>query len=85
MFEDNEGCETLATSTITTAKTKHIDTRQYFVRDLVQFKTLYIVWISTAEIIADILSKCSLPTSAHKKHNDIMIGGTYLRLKAKEA
>ncbi len=77
MFEDNEGCEALATNTIMTAKTKHIDIRHHFVRDLVKNKTLDIVWLSTTEMIADILTKSSLPTAAHKKHTDIMLGGTY--------
>ena len=77
MFEDNEGCEALATNTITTAKTKHIDIRHHFARDLVKSKTLDIVWITTTEMIADILTKISLPTLAHKKHTDRMMGGTY--------
>jgi hypothetical protein len=77
MFEDNEGCEALATNVITTAKTKHIDIRHYFVRDLVTDKTLEIVWLSTIEMIADILTKCSLSASEHKKHTDKMLGGDY--------
>ena len=36
MFEDNQGCEALATNTMATAKTKHIDIRHNFVRDLVE-------------------------------------------------
>ena len=31
MYEDNEGCEALATNDITSAKTKHIDIRHHFV------------------------------------------------------
>jgi hypothetical protein len=77
MFGDNEGWEALATNTITTAKTKHIDIRHHFVRDIVKSKTLEIVWLSTTEMIADILTKSSLPTAAHKKHIDRMLGGTY--------
>ncbi len=77
MFEDNEGCEALVTNTITTVKTKHIDIRHHFVRDLVKDKTIDIVWLSTTEMIADILTKSSLPTAAHKKHTDRMLGGTY--------
>ena len=38
MFEDNQECEALATNTMTTSKTKHIDTRHHFVRDLVKLK-----------------------------------------------
>ncbi len=77
MFEDNEGCEALATNAITTAKTKHIDIRHHFVRDLVTDKTLEIVRLSTTEMIADILTKCYLLTSEHKKHIDRMLGGDY--------
>ena len=47
IFEDNEGCEALVTNDITSAKTKHIDIRHHFVRDLVESKALEIVWIST--------------------------------------
>ena len=73
----NVGCEVLATNTITTAKTKHIDIIHHFVRDFVKSKTLDIVWIPTREMIANILTKSSLPTSAHKKHTDRMLGGSY--------
>jgi len=83
MLEDNEGCETLAINTVTNAKTKHIDIRHHFVRDLVKLKTLEIVWLSTTEMIADILTKTSLPTAEHKKHTDRMLGGTYSRPHAK--
>ena len=83
MFEDNEGCEALATNNITTAKTKHIDIRHHFVRDLVTDKTLEIVWLSSTKMVADILTKCSLPTSEHKKHTDRMLGGDYSRPHAR--
>ena len=77
MLEDNEGCEALAINTVTTAKTKHIDTRHHFVRDLVKLKILEIVWQSTTGMIADILTKSSLPTAEHKTHTDRMLGGTF--------
>ena len=77
MFNDNEGCTALATNDITSAKTKHIDTRHHFVRDLVKSKALEIVWISTSEMIANILTESTLPISIHKKHTDRMQCGTY--------
>jgi hypothetical protein len=77
MFEDNQGCEALATNTMTTAKIKHIDIRHHFVRDLVKSKTINIVWIPTTEMVADILTKCSLPTSAYKQHTYRMLGSKY--------
>jgi hypothetical protein len=67
MYEDNEGCEALATNEITSAKTKHIDIRHHFVRDLVKSKAIEIVLISTSEMLADILTKNTLPTGEKKK------------------
>ena len=83
MFEDNEGCEALATNAITTTKTKHIDIRHHLVRDLVKDNTLEIVWLSTIEMIADILTKSSLPASEHKKHAERMLGSDYARPHAR--
>jgi hypothetical protein len=77
MYEDNEGCETLVTNDITSAKTNHIDIRHHFVRDLVKSKAIEIVLISTSEMLADILTKNTLPTGEHKKHTDRMLSGTY--------
>ncbi len=77
MYEDNEGCEALATNDITSANTKHIDIRHHFVRDLVKSQAIEIVLISTSEMLADILTKNTLPTGEHKKHTDRMLSGTY--------
>ena len=77
MYEDNEGCEALATNGITSAKTKHIDIRHHFVRDLVKSKAIEIVLISTSEMLADILTTNTLLTGEQKKHTDIMLSGTY--------
>ena len=42
MFEDNKSCISLATNPMTTAKTKHIDIRYHFVRDLATTKQINI-------------------------------------------
>ncbi len=36
MFEDNTGCISLANHPMTTGKTKHIDVRYHFIRDMVK-------------------------------------------------
>jgi len=77
IYADNERCEALATNDIMSAKTKHIDIRHHFVRDLVKSKAIEIVLISTSEMLADILTKNTLPTRDHKKHTDRMLSGTY--------
>ena len=50
---------------MTTGKTKHIDIRFHFVRDLVKQNLLVIVWCPTDQMIADILTKFSLPAAQH--------------------
>ena len=77
MYEDNEGYEALATNDITSANTKHIDIRHHFVRDLVKSKAIEKEFISTSEMLADILTKNTLPIEEHKKHTDRMLSGTY--------
>jgi len=63
---------------MTPFKSKHIDIRHHFVRDLVATtKVLSIVWIESAEMIADILTKNTIPAAIHKKHKDKMLSGTY--------
>jgi hypothetical protein len=77
MFEDNKGADSLANNKMTTFKSKHIDIRHHFVRDLVTANVLSIVWIGSAEMIADILTKNTLPAALHQKHTDMMLSGTY--------
>ena len=77
MCQDDEGCEALAANDITSAKTKHIDIRHHFVRDLVKSMAVKIVLISTSEMLADILTKDTLPTGEHKKHTNRMLSSTY--------
>ena len=62
---------------MTTAKTKYIDVRYHFVRDLVTAQQIDIQWVETTNMIADILTKFSLPTSLHLKHTARMLTGTY--------
>jgi hypothetical protein len=76
MFEDNTWADSLATNKMTTFKSRHIDIRHHFVRDLVVAKVLSIVCVESAEMIADILTKNTIPAAIHKKHTDMMLSGT---------
>ena len=62
MFEDNKGCISLATNAMTTGKTKHIDIRLHFLRDLVQNGNIEVIWCPTDDMLADALTNFSLPT-----------------------
>jgi hypothetical protein len=53
--------------------TRHIDIRRFFVRDMVAAGILKLVPLRTHLMVADALTK-SLPSPAHIKHRDIMLG-----------
>ena len=77
MNEDNQGCISLATNSMTTGKTKHIDIRLHFLRDLVQNRSIELKWCPTDYMLADALTKSSLPTALHLKHCNRMMSGTF--------
>ena len=77
MFEDNKGCIALATNPMTTGKTKHIDVIYHFVRDLVQSGKLRIVWCESEKMLADILTKFSLPARQHLALSALIMSGRY--------
>ena len=52
---------------------RHIDIRRYFVRDMVSAGALKLVPLRTHLMVADALTK-SLPSPAHIKHREIMLG-----------
>ena len=52
---------------------RHIDIRRYFVRDMVAAGVIKLVPLRTHLMVADALTK-SLPSPAHIKHRDIMLG-----------
>ena len=54
---DNHGAIKLAQNPITHSRSKHIDIRHHFVRDLVDRKAIRLQYISTDQNIADILTK----------------------------
>ena len=77
MFEDNQGCISLATNAMTTTRTKHIDIKYHFVRQCVQREQVKIIWVPTNEMVADILTKFSCPASQHSLLVAQMMSGTY--------
>ena len=57
IFCDNQSCLLLAENPTFHARTKHIDIRHHFIRDVVKSKTLALKYISTEEQVADFLTK----------------------------
>jgi hypothetical protein len=77
MLEDNNGYTTLSMDESTPGKTKHIDIRHHFVRELVKSKAVGMEYCPTAEMIADALTKFTLPTTVFLKHVRRMLSGIY--------
>ena len=73
MMEDNKGCVALASNAMTTNKTKHINVKFHFVRDLVKDGTIAMTWCPTENMMADILTKFSLSAGRHKKLTFMML------------
>ncbi len=57
LFIDNQGAITLSNNQMTNKRTKHIDVRYHFIRDIVEKKEIICGYISTEEMIADCLTK----------------------------
>lgn len=55
--EDNQSCIKLLKSDGGTKRSKHIDTKYHFVRDLVEKKQISVTYCCTEEMLADILAK----------------------------
>ena len=57
IFEDNQGCIAMAKNPVNHERTKHIDIKYHFVRELVACGVIEISYLETEEMLADILTK----------------------------
>ncbi len=67
-YEDSASCISLDTNDMTTSKSKLNDIRYHYIHGLVKLGAISIVWCPTEDMIADILTKFSLPSSIRLKH-----------------
>ena len=72
MFLDNDGAISLANNPLNSARTKHIDVRFHFIRELTRSKTISVEYVPTKEQRADILTKV-LTGAIFKKHRDFLM------------
>jgi hypothetical protein len=63
VHEDNQGCIAISSNNRTDSRTKHIDVKYHFVRDMVQAKEITVQHISTENMLVDFLTK---PSTASK-------------------
>ena len=57
IYEDNQAAQKIAENPVLHDRTKHIDIRYHFVRELVQGLQISVVYIETKQMIADLLTK----------------------------
>ena len=57
VYEDNQAAQKIAENPVLHDRTKHIDIRYHFVRELVRDLKIDIVYIETKKMIADLLTK----------------------------
>ncbi len=73
IYEDNLACVAMSENPVRRKFSRHIDIRRYFVCDMVAASVIKLVPLRTHLMVLDALTK-SLPSPAHIKHRDIMLG-----------
>ena len=72
VFVDNDGAISLANNPLSSARTKHIDVRFHFIRELTRSKTISVEYVPTKEQRADILTQ-ALTGAILKEHRDFLM------------
>ena len=72
VFVGNDGAISLANNPLSSARTKHIDVRFHFFRELTRSKTISVEYVPTKEKRADILTK-ALTGAIFKEHRDFLM------------
>ena len=73
VYEDNASCIVMSENPVNAELSRHIDTRRYFIRDLVCGKLMNLVKCAGAHNPADALTK-SLPSPSYELHMQHMCG-----------
>ena len=73
---DNNAAIFMSKNVTTTSRTKHVDVRTKFVRELQQDGVISIVFVRSKDNISDILTK-NLGSGLHNKHSDKLVCAKY--------
>jgi hypothetical protein len=57
IFEDNQGCIAMAKNPINHERTKHIDIKYHFIREMVESALIKLTYLQTEDMLADVLTK----------------------------
>ena len=72
LMEDNEGVKAMAENPLSSGRSKHIDVRWHFIRELVEKKKLKVVHVASEWQHADILTK-ALHVKLFKRHRKALL------------
>ena len=72
LMEDNEGGKAMAENSLSSGRSKHIDVRWHFIRELVESKELKVVHVASEWQHADILTK-ALHVKLFKRHRRALL------------
>jgi hypothetical protein len=75
IYVDNQSAIKISENDSAHDRTKHIDIRHYYIRDLVDSGEVKLVWVPTADQLADIFTK-SLSTSIYTSIRDKLVYST---------
>ena len=75
-FSDNQSAICLAKNQQTHGRTKHIDIKYHFIRELVETGRIKLAYCPSADMVADILTK-GLPAQQFKSFMEMLASWTY--------
>ena len=73
VYSDNQSAIAMSNNDVHHNRTKHIDIRHHFIRDIIKQGNVTLDWISTQDQVADILTKPLVSTLFEKLRNQIMM------------
>ena len=73
VLEDNEGAIALAENPLSSSRSKHIDVRHHFLRNLTEEGMIEVTHVPSEKQHADILTK-ALPRNLFEDHRDFALG-----------
>jgi len=80
---DNKGCVDFCNNWSVAGRTRHIEVKQYFLRDLKEEGILKVKWKSGGNMTSDIFTK-NLPRPLFEKHGSKLYGDRYYKEYAKK-
>ena len=72
VLEDNQGAKALIENPLSSARSKHIDVRYHFIRDLNRTRKISVEYVASAEQHADILTKALSGANLMYHRNHLM-------------